>query len=77
MNIKSFGKGAVIFRQGDAGDCMYDIQSGRVGIFDHYGEPDEKKIAELYVDQIFGEMGLLDQAPRSAAAVSLASATDE
>ena len=52
MNIKSFGKGAVIFRQGDAGDCMYDIQSGRVGIFDHYGEPDEKKIAELYVDQI-------------------------
>ena len=34
MNIKSFGKGAVIFRQGDAGDCMYDIQSGRVGIFE-------------------------------------------
>ena len=71
MNIKSFGKGAVIFRQGDAGDCMYDIQSGRVGIFDHYGEPDEKKIAELYVDQIFGEMGLLDHAPRSATAVAL------
>jgi CRP-like cAMP-binding protein len=71
MNIKSFGKGAVIFRQGDAGDCMYDIQSGRVGIFDHYGEPDEKKIAELYADQIFGEMGLLDHAPRSATAVAL------
>ena len=71
MNVKSFKKGAVIFRQGDAGDCMYDIQFGRVGIFDHYGEPDEKKIAELFADQIFGEMGLLDHAPRSATAVAL------
>ena len=26
MNIKSYDKGAVIFRQGDPGDCMYDIQ---------------------------------------------------
>ena len=71
MNIKSYNKGAVIFRQGDPGDCMYDIQFGKVGIFDHYGEPDEKKIADLYVDQLFGEMGLLDHAPRSATAVAL------
>ena len=71
MNIKSYSKGAVIFRQGDPGDCMYDIQYGKVGIFDHYGEPDEKKIADLYTDQIFGEMGLLDHAPRSATAVAL------
>ena len=71
MNIKSYDKGAVIFRQGDPGDCMYDIQFGKVGIFDHYGEPDEKKIADLYTDQIFGEMGLLDHAPRSATAVAL------
>ena len=71
MNIKSYDKGAVIFRQGDPGDCMYDIQFGKVGIFDHYGEPDEKKIADLYIDQIFGEMGLLDHAPRSATAVAL------
>ena len=71
MNIKSLKRGAVIFRQGDPGDCMYDIQFGRVGIFDHYGEPDEKKIAELFADQIFGEMGLLDHAPRSATAVAL------
>ena len=71
MNIKSYDKGAVIFRQGDPGDCMYDIQFGKVGIFDHYGEPDEKKIADLYTDQLFGEMGLLDHAPRSATAVAL------
>ena len=71
MNIKSYNKGAVIFRQGDPGDCMYDIQFGKVGIFDHYGEPDEKKIADLYTDQLFGEMGLLDHAPRSATAVAL------
>ncbi len=71
MNIKTYDKGAVIFRQGDPGDCMYDIQFGKIGIYDHYGEPDEKKIADLYIDQIFGEMGLLDHAPRSATAVAL------
>ena len=66
---KKYQKNTVVFSQGDAGDCMYCIEYGKVGIYDRYGEPDEVKIAELEEGAIFGEMSLLDNAPRSATAV--------
>lgn len=69
--MKEFKNCDVIFRQGDPGDCMYDIFSGRVGIYTDYGAPDEKLIAELKAGEFFGEMGLLDKAPRSATVVAL------
>ena len=75
MDIRTYNKNAVVFRQGDAGNCMYDIQFGKIGIFDDYGGPNQQLIAELGVDQIFGEMGMLDQAPRSATAVALEDGT--
>ena len=71
MDIRTYRRKEVIFHQDDPGDCMYDIHFGRVGIFYDYGGPDEKKLAELMTDQLFGEMGLLDHAPRSATAVAL------
>lgn len=70
-NQLKFRCSEVIFRQGDAGNCMYNIQSGKVGIFLDYGGPNETRLAELAKDQFFGEMGLLEAAPRSATAVSL------
>ena len=75
MNLKNYGCGEIIFREGDPGECMYDIQYGKVGIFKYYGTENEKKIAELFPDQLFGEMGLLDSAPRSATAVALEDTT--
>lgn len=75
MNIRTYRPGEVIFRQGDPGACMYDIQFGKVGIFLNYGKADEKKLAELMTDEIIGEMGLLDHAPRSTTAVALAEET--
>jgi len=71
MKIQTYKRGDVICRQGDPGDCMYDIQGGKVGIFFDYGGPREEKLAELYSDQVFGELGLLDHAARSATAVAL------
>lgn len=75
MDIRTYNKNAVVFRQGDVGDCMFDIQFGRIGIYDDYGGPNQQLIAELSVDQIFGEMGLLDKAPRSATAVAMEDGT--
>jgi CRP-like cAMP-binding protein len=75
MNLKNFKHGDIIFREGDPGECMYDIQSGKVGIYKYYGTANEKRIAELFPDQLFGEMGLLDSAPRSATAVALEDTT--
>ena len=75
MDLKTFDRKSVIFRQGDAGDCMYGVEYGVVGIFVDYGGENEKKIAELYPGQLFGEMGLLDHAPRSATAVAMEDGT--
>ncbi len=74
-DTKTYGRGTIILRQGEPGDCMYVVQSGRVGIFQDYGQPQEKKIAELMSGEYFGEMSLLDHEPRSATAVVLDSDT--
>lgn len=60
----------VIFREGDESGCMYEILSGSVGIYSNYGKPEQKLLATLTREQLFGEMGVLDQLPRSATAVS-------
>ena len=78
-NTKAFDRGAVIFREGDPGDCMYELESGGIGIYHDYGGAGEKLIAKLYNNRsdikVFGEMGLLEHAPRSATAVVLENGT--
>ena len=69
--LKTFVKGTVIFKQGDVELKMYDIISGKVGIFADYGKKDEKLLAEMTPGKFFGEMGLIDILPRSATAVAL------
>lgn len=69
--IEKYEKGTIIFRAGDPANCMYDVHEGKVGIFDEYGTDKEQKIADVDVDQFFGEMGLIEKLPRSATAVVL------
>ena len=71
MQLKTFRKGEVIFQKGDPGDCMYDVYTGKIGVYSAYGTPDQKLLAEYYPDQYLGEMGLLENAPRSATAVAM------
>ena len=75
MERKSYQKDEVIFRQGDPSDCMFAVESGRVGIFLDYQGPNEVRLTQLQQDSILGEMGLLDKAPRSATAVALCDGT--
>ena len=69
--IRSFKPGEIIVRQGEPGDCMFCVQGGNVGVFYDYGSENEKKLAELTPGEFFGEMSLLDHAPRSATVVAL------
>jgi CRP-like cAMP-binding protein len=75
METKTFKKGQIIFREGDPGECMYDVYIGKVGVYSKYGTPEQKLLIEYYPDHYFGEMGLLDHMPRSATAVALADET--
>lgn len=70
-NTKLYTPGSIICREGEHGSCMYEVESGKVGVYHDYGGPNEKLIAELYSNKVFGEMGLLDHAPHSATVVAL------
>lgn len=64
-------KGEWIFGRGDPAERMYVIVKGMVGIsIAGPGEP-ERLVASLKEGEYFGEMGLLDDLPRSATAVVL------
>lgn len=67
---KTFQKGDVIFCEYEPGDNFYLIQTGRVQIVKIFGEI-EKTIAVLNPGEVFGEMAILEEAPRSATAIAL------
>jgi len=58
--------GEVIFAEGEAGDALYLVLDGRVRI-----DREEEVIAELGERECFGEMSILDGAPRSATATAI------
>jgi len=55
-----------LFRQGDSGDSMYLIESGRISISITDEEGKEVTLAELAQGDFFGEMALIDGKQRSA-----------
>jgi len=59
-------KGDVLFRENDPGDAMFIIHSGKIEIRDA-----EKKLVEFRELDFFGELSLLDNESRSAAAIAL------
>ena len=70
-DVVSYPKGTVICKEGDIVPCMYDIHWGRVGIYSNYGKPEQVELTVLGANNFFGEMGMVDNAPRSATAVAL------
>jgi len=63
---ESHALGTKIFQHGDAGDKLYLILEGKVRISRDVAGMGEEALAVLGPGQIFGEMALLDDAPRSA-----------
>jgi len=63
--IISYAGGDVIFREGDEGDNMYSIRSGRVSI-----RKGDREIADVEEGGFFGEMSFLLRQPRTATAVA-------
>ncbi len=67
-HIKQYQQGEVIFHGGDISDCAYIIEQGKVEIF---VESNGESIDVLQAGELFGEMGVLDQSPRSTSAKAL------
>lgn len=70
-----FKAGDIIFRQGYPGDNAYIVISGQVEIVDMIPDGPEFRIAVLDAGQMFGELALLDDKPRSATARAITDVT--
>lgn len=66
--IAKFPQDSLIFREGDPGDKMYILVSGKVEIYKDIGASDREMKITIDEKETFGEMAILDDYPRSASA---------
>jgi signal transduction histidine kinase len=64
----SFGPGQIIFKEGDEGDGLYVVKDGIVQISTNVSQNERRVLSRVSPGDIFGEMALIDKAPRSATA---------
>ena len=74
LRRRRFRRNEVIFHQGDPGDSLHIVTAGAVKVVLPSAEGEEAIIATLRPGDFFGELSLLDGAPRSATVVALDSA---
>ena len=67
---KKVKKNEVVFREGDIGDAFYLIVTGSVRISTLVPGVGEEALTILREGEYFGEMALIDDAPRSASAIA-------
>lgn len=70
LQRRRYGKGQFIFQQGDAGLCLYLVESGKVKIASFSAEGKGLVLNLVGPGDFFGELALLDGEPRSADAVA-------
>ncbi len=71
----SHGGNVVLFHEGDPGDCLFVVVSGRVKVSLLGAEGKEIVLSILGPHSFLGEMALLDGSPRSATAMTLEKST--
>jgi len=68
---RSYRRGDVIFYEGDAGDSLFVVASGRVKLEVGSRAGDTMLLTTLGAAETFGELALIDQGARSATATAL------
>ena len=67
---RCFESGRGIFKQGDAGDGVYLVKEGLVEISGTLADDARHVFSEAGPGDIFGEMAVLEDKPRSASAIA-------
>ena len=71
LRRRTFHRGEVIFHQGDPGDTMHLVRSGRVKVVLPAETGDEAVLAIIGPGDCFGELAVIDGGPRSASVVAM------
>jgi CRP-like cAMP-binding protein len=74
VRTRRYRRGEVIFHEGDPGDALYIVLTGRVKISSLSDTGVEAILATLRPEEFFGALALLDGAPRSVSATAVESA---
>jgi len=69
--VRKVANDTTIFYEGDPADAVYVVVNGRVKVVTTSSDGKEFILTVLGAGQVFGEMGLLEAAPRSAAVVTI------
>ncbi|WP_307781264.1 Crp/Fnr family transcriptional regulator [Agilicoccus flavus] len=75
MTPARVGRGDVVFREGEQGDRLYVITSGKVKLGRTSSDGRENLVAILGPGEMFGELSLFDPGPRSATATAVGETT--
>jgi CRP/FNR family transcriptional regulator, cyclic AMP receptor protein len=70
LGAKRYPEGTLIFAEGEPGDTLYVVLEGQVRISRRIPGLGEEALAILRRGDIFGEMALIDEKPRSADAIA-------
>ncbi|MEQ5776468.1 MULTISPECIES: cyclic nucleotide-binding domain-containing protein [unclassified Thalassospira] len=68
MDRQVFAAGQIIFREGKPGGAAYVVQEGSVEIYKTSGSGEDVVLGHIEPGGLFGELSLIDDAPRMASA---------
>jgi CRP-like cAMP-binding protein len=69
--LRRFSDGETVFHEGDTGQTLYLIVSGRVRIYVEAEDGQEASVQVYGPGEFFGDLAAIDELPRSASAVAL------
>jgi CRP/FNR family transcriptional regulator len=72
---RTYGRGQVVFRQGDHGDTCYVVRTGSVRVTHDHTDGRTITLAELRPGDMFGELAMFDSESRSATVQALEDTT--
>ena len=64
LHDRHFLKGEIVFDQGEEGQALHVVVAGRVLIC-RQGDPETGRVREINAGEVFGEIALLENAPRA------------
>ena len=68
LEERTYLKGETLFNEGDIGRALFIVASGNVSLKRKNVDGSEQLLADVHPGEIFGEMALLEEMPRTASA---------
>jgi len=71
LQRRRYPQGSLVFREGEKGDALFIVLSGRILATALQNDGSPRRVYEFVPGNFFGEMAIIEEAPRSATCVAL------